>query len=56
MLSLEVDDGIPLEAEIELSVWDMKAWIAGVPLGMRAEDLKGWLREEKCNKEPVRRR
>ena len=29
---------------------------AGVPLGMRPEDLNGLLREAMCKKEPMRRR
>ena len=39
----EVDEGIPSETYIELSVQGLKGGIVGGLLDMRAEDLKGWL-------------
>ena len=51
----EVDDGIPLEAEIELSVQDLKEGRADRLLGMREEDPKVYLKEAKRKKDPVSR-
>ena len=39
-----------------MEVQGMKVGKARVLLGMRTEDLKGWLRESIRNKDPVRRR
>ena len=52
----EVNVSIPSEAEIEVAVQGLKIGIAGGQLGIRAEDLKGWIREAKLEKEPTRRR
>ena len=51
-----VNDNIPEEAEIKMAVGGLKSRRAGVPTFMRTEDLKGWLREAKCEKDPVIRR
>ena len=39
----EVEDGVPLEAEVEWAVKRLRNNRAGGPSRMRAEDLKGWL-------------
>ena len=50
-----VNDDIPAEAEIEMLMQGLKSGRAGVPSGMCTDDLKGWLREAKCKKDPERR-
>ena len=50
----EVNDDIPSEAEIRVSVRGLKCGRSGVPLDMRAEELKGWLREAKRKKVTLR--
>ena len=47
-----VNNDVPMEADIELAVWEMKGGRSGDPSGMRAEDLKGWRKEAKYEKEP----
>ena len=46
-----VEDGVPLEVEVEWEIKRLRINRAGGPSRMRAEDLKGWLaaarREEK---------
>ena len=54
--SAEVDDGIPLELEIELAVRSLKGGRAGGLLIMCAEDMKGCQQEKNRKKYPVRRR
>ena len=49
----EVYDGIPGEEEVAQEVWSLKRFRAGGPLGMREEDLKGCLREESRETDPV---
>ena len=43
--SVAVEDGIPGEDEVVQVVQSLKRVRAGSPSGMRAKDLKGWLRE-----------
>ena len=52
----EVNDELPTEAEVNLAVQGLKAGKVGGPSGMRAEDLKGWHKEAKWEKDPVGRR
>ena len=42
---VEVEYRVPEEADISQAVRSLKGGRAGYPLGMRAEDLKGWLWE-----------
>ena len=51
----KIEDGIPMESEVAEEVRGLKGCRAGGPSGMRAEDLKEWLREATCKKDPVRR-
>ena len=51
----DIKYGIPTEAEVAEAVRGMNVGRGGVPLGMRTEDLRRWLGEETCKKEPVRR-
>ena len=43
----EVDDGTPLEAEIDVEVQGLKGGIARGASGINTEYLMGWLREAK---------
>ena len=52
----EFNDKIPSEADIDLVVWGLKGGRVGGPSGMRAKDLKGWIREAKRENDPVSRR
>ena len=52
----DIEDGIPTDSEVETEVKGLKGDIAGAPLGMCVEDLKGWLREATRKKELVRER
>ena len=45
MRPADIVDGVPMEAEIAVTVRGMKGGRAGGLLGMCAEDLKGWLKE-----------
>ena len=56
MKLVEVDYGIPSEANIELEVWGLKVGRSGGQSGMLTEDLNEWLRKAKSKKEMVRRR
>ena len=51
-----VNEEIPAEAEIDMAVRGLKGGRAGGPLGMRAEDLKGWCKEAKRKKNPEGKR
>ena len=44
---LEINDDIPEESEIEMSVQGLKGGRSEDPSGMRMEDLKGWCQEAK---------
>ena len=46
-----VNDELPTEAEVKLAVRALKYGRAGGPSSMRAEDLKGWSKEAKWDKE-----
>ena len=52
----DIEDIVPMEADILEVVRGLMRGRAGGPLGMGAEDLKGWVREATRKKEPVRRR
>ena len=45
-----VNDDIPAKTEIGLAVRGLKGGRLGGPLGMRAEDMKGWRKEAKREK------
>ena len=47
-----VNNDIIAEAEIDMTLQGLKGGRAGGPSGMRVEDLKGWCREAKCEKDP----
>ena len=49
-----VEDRIPEEAEVSQAVWGLKRGRSGGPLGMRVEDLKGWLRGASICTNPVK--
>ena len=51
-----VEDGILGEEEVAQAVRGLNRVRAGVPLGMRLEDLKGWLREVSREADPVTHR
>ena len=51
----DIKDGLTTEAEVSVPVRVLEGSIAGGPPGMRTEDLKGWIMEATCKKEPVRR-
>ena len=51
---MEVEDGIPGEAEVVQAVWGLKRGRVGGPLGVRVEDLKGWLQEASRETNPVK--
>ena len=51
-----VDDDVPTDAEVYLAVQGVKWGRSGCPSGMIAEDLKGWSKEAKREKEPEGRR
>ena len=51
-----VNDELPTEVEVKLAVRALKGGRAGGPSGMRAEDLKGWSKEDKWEKETEGRR
>ena len=51
-----VNNDIPVEAEIEIVVQGMKGGIEGGPSGMREEELKGWRKKSKREKETEGRR
>ena len=54
MLTLEaVEDGIPAEEEVVQAVRRLRRGRDGGLLGMRAEDLNGWLREASRETDPV---
>ena len=40
----QVNDGVPMEGEIEVEVWGVKGGRACGPSRMIVEDLKGWLK------------
>ena len=45
VMPVAVEDKILVEEEVAQAVWGLKRGRSGGPLGMRVEDLKGWLRE-----------
>ena len=47
-----VNDEVPTEAEVDLSVRELKGGRAGGPSGIRTEDLKGWRKEAKQERKP----
>ena len=51
-----VNNYIPVEAEIEMAVQGVKGGIEGGPSGMREEELKGWRKKSKREKETEGRR
>ena len=51
-----VRDEVPTEAEVNLAVQGMRMGRAGGLSVMRAEDLKGWRKDSKQEKETVERR
>ena len=51
-----VNNYIPVEAEIEMAVQGVKGGIEGGPSGMREEELKGWRKNSKREKETEGRR
>ena len=55
MRKADIKDGIPMEAEVAEAVWGLKVGRAEGSSGMRAEYLKGWLREVTHTKAPARR-
>ena len=53
---MAVNYDIPAEADIEMTVIGLKGGRVRGLLGMRAEDMKEWLREDKREKDTERRR
>ena len=47
-----VNDDVPKEVEVELSVRGLKGGGAGGTSCMREEDMKGWIKEDKLEKYP----
>ena len=52
----DIKGGILTEAEVDEAVWGRTGGRAGGPSGMRAEDLKGCLREATRTKDPEQRK
>ena len=53
---VSVNDEILSEAEIDMAVQRLKGGRAGGASGMKAGNLKGWIKEAKREKEPEGRR